>query len=204
VLVTRGLRPGPPFPGAALAIATAGGTISTALHAPLSYLTYVWEVFLPRLPGMHPHFPAGQYPASTIFVHTSWAAFGWNDIEFPGWVYKLLGSTIVAGGALGIAAAWRERSFLRRRPIEVLLLALTPVVVILAVEAVFYTSGRRAVITEFGRYQFPALAAWAALAVAALHGVGRRRMLAAGAVLLSALIAFGIASQLLVLTTFYA
>ena len=202
-LLTGALRPSPPFPGAMVAVATAGGTITNALHAPLSFLTYLWEIFLPRLPGMHPHFPTGLYPASTIFVHTSWAAFGWNNVVFPSWVYRVLGAAIVGGGVLGLRAIWRERAFVRAHWVEIALLVLVPIVVVAGVEAVFYTQGRRGVITEFGRYEFPAIAAFAALVIGALHGFGRRWLPAAAAGLVVAMIAFGYASQLLMLTTFY-
>jgi 4-amino-4-deoxy-L-arabinose transferase-like glycosyltransferase len=202
-LVTNAVTPPAPTHGAVNAAATASGTLGLALHNPLSYLTYLWEVFLPRLPGMHPHYLPGVHPASVIFLHRGWAAFGWYDVSFPPWVYDVLLGVMLAFAVLGVLALWRERRLARPRWAEIALLVLFPVVVVAAFEAVFFTTSVQAVIPEFGRYAFPALAPLAALVVGALYGLGRRRMLAAGAILLVATLALSYASQLLTLTAFY-
>jgi hypothetical protein len=203
-LVSSAVTPPPPVPGAALTVATAGGSLSTVLAHPLSYLTYLWEVFLPRLPGMHPHFPPGVYPAGLIFAHRGWAAFGWYQVSFPSWVYVLLEATMLGIAALGLVAVWRERRLVRSRRMEAALLMLFPIVVVAGFVAVFYTPDQRLAVAEFGRYAFPALAPLAALVVGALYGFGRRRMIAAGSILLVAMLALCYASQLLTLTAFYA
>ena len=60
------------------------------------------------------------------------------------------------------------------------------------------------VLDQFGRYAFPGIVPLALLVVGSLHAFGRRHMLIAGAVLASFMIALSVASQLLVLTKFYA
>jgi hypothetical protein len=200
--LSNALTPPAPFARAGTSVATAGGSLSSVLHHPLSYLTYLWEVFLPRLPGMHPHFPAGVYPANVIFIHRGWAAFGWYDVSFPHWVYTVLGVVTVASAVLGLAALWRKRP-IRRLRMEIALLVFFPVVVVAGFVAAFYVPVQRPFISEFGRYLFPALAPLAALAVGALYALGRRSMIAAGSVLLVAMLALCYASQLLTLTAFY-
>jgi hypothetical protein len=201
--LSSALTPGAPSTRATTGVATTSGSLSIVLHHPLSYLVYLWEVFLPRLPGMHPHFPSGVYPANVIFIHRAWAEFGWYDVSFPSWVYGVLWGVTGVVVALGLAALWLRRRQVRVRGIEVALLVLFPIVVVAGFEAAFYLSGQRPFISEFGRYAFPALAPLAALLVGALYGLPRRWMLGAGTVLLVAMVAFCYASQLLTLTAFY-
>ena len=198
--------PAAPATGAAAGISatTANGVVTQVLHQPISYLSYLWQALLPPLPFMTPHFPAGTDPFDTIFVHRGWAAFGWYDVLFPNWVYHALVVVMAVVALIGILAVYRERRVLRRRWIEVSLVVLFPIVVFAAFEAAFYTATNRPLVAEQGRYLFPALAPLAALVVGTLFGLGRRRMLEAGTVLLVAMLALCYASQLLTLTSFYA
>jgi hypothetical protein len=177
---------------------------SAALHHPLDYLSYLWQVFLPRLPFMTRHFEGVGWPAYVIFVERGWGAFGWYVVLFPGWVYKVILAAMFAVAMLGLAALVRERVFVRSHALELVLLVLMPLAVVAGVEAAFYSGGVRTTIAEFGRYAFPAIAPLSVLVVAALHGLGRRLVLYGGAALLVAMIALSVASQLLTLTAFYA
>jgi hypothetical protein len=189
---------GAPGPSSATAVA------SGALEHPLGYLAYLWEVFLPRLPFMAPHFETSGPPGFTIFVERGWAAFGWYDVFFPHWVYLLILAAMLAVPILALVAARLEWAFVRRNLLEAALLLLIPIAVVAGFEAAFYTTGVRPLIAEFGRYAFPAIAPLAVLVVASLHAFGRRRALLAGTGLLVAILALSFASQLLTLTTFYA
>ncbi len=202
-VLDNALTPAAPFSGAGTSVTTASSSLSVPLHHPLSYLTYLWEVFLPRLRGMTPHFPSGGLPAETIFTRRGWAAFGWYDVFFASWVYPVLAAAMLGGAVLGVLAICRQRSFVRTRLPETGILLLFPIVIVASFEAVFYTMGTRPVIAEMGRYVFPALVPLAILAVGALYGLGSRRALAAGATLLVASLALCYASQVLTFTAFY-
>jgi hypothetical protein len=180
------------------------GAVHEVLAHPFGYLAYLWEVFLPRLSFMAPHFETPGIPAFTIFVQRGWAAFGWYDVLFPPWVYSTILAAMLLTLPLGFIAARREWGFVRRNWIEVGVLALMPIAVVAGFEAAFYTTGTRAVIAEFGRYAFPAIAPLAVLVVGALHAFGRRWMMFAGVGLLVVMLGLSYASQLLTLTTFYA
>ena len=80
--------------------------VSAALHHPASYVSYLWQVFLPRLPFMSSHFEGTAYPAFVIFVERGWGAFGFYTVFFGGWVY----SVILVGHAGHAAARARGRS----------------------------------------------------------------------------------------------
>jgi hypothetical protein len=184
-----------------------GATTSIAgevLAHPLGYLAYLWEVFLPRLSFMAPHFEGVGWPAFAIFVERGWGAFGWYDVFFPHWVYVVILVAMLLVVPLGVLAARVEWGFVRRNLPEAAILLLTPIAVVAGFEAAFYTTGARDFIPEFGRYAFPAIAPLAVLTVAALHALGRRGALLAGCGLLVGMLALSFASQLLTLTAFYA
>ena len=193
--VSQGNTPGP---------GAAAGVTSAALEHPLGYLGYLWEVFLPRLSFMAPHFESTTLPAFVIFVERGWGAFGWYDVFFPHWVYVVILIAMLLVPLLAIVAARREWTFVRANLPETAVLVLVPVAVVAGFEAAFYTTGTRPVIAEFGRYAFPAIAPLAVLVVASLHAVGRRRVLSAGVGLLAAMLTLSYAAQLVTLTGFYA
>jgi hypothetical protein len=203
-----GVRPvssgvGPSAIGAST-ISTNANAASQALHHIPGFLSYLWQVFLPRLPFMAAHFRASVYPAFEIFAERGWATFGWYTVSFPHWVYVVILIAMVSAIPLWVWAARREWTWVRRHFVEVVALISMPVAVIVGFEAAYYTPGVRPVIGEVGRYAFPAIGPLAVLVVGGLHAVGRRRMLAVGVGLLVAVVALSYASQLLTLTSFYA
>jgi hypothetical protein len=202
-VLDHGLTAGAPSPGAAAAVTTAGGALSVALHQPITYLVYLWEVFLPRLPGMSPHFVNTGLPVETIITRRAWAAFGWYDTFFPSWVYRVLDIAMLGALVLGVVAAWRERRFVRAHSMETALLVLFPIVIVAAFEAVFFTAGARSVIAEMGRYVFPANVPLSAAAVGVLFAFGRRWVGPAGTALAVVMLVFCYASQALTLTAFF-
>jgi hypothetical protein len=190
--------------GSATTIASNANAVSAALTNIPDFLSYLWQVFLPRLPFMTRHFPSsGGYPGYVIFIKRGWAAFGWYVVFFPTWVY----AAIVAASASILLAAplavRRERRWLSRHLPEALAVTLMPVAVIVGFVAAYYTPTSRANIAEFGRYVFPAIGPIALLVVGALHAVGRRWALTAGVGLAVAIISLSYASQLLTLSAFY-
>lgn len=182
---------------------SATGAVSEALAHPLGYLAYLWEVLLPRLSFMAPHFETTN-PGFVIFVERGWGAFGWYDVFFSRGVYEVIRAAMIVVPILGLVAIWREWSFVRAHALDFLVLALMPIAVFAGFEAAFYTTGVRPLIAEFGRYEFPAIAALAVLVVASLHAFGRRLIVFAGAGLLVAMIALSFSGQLVTLTGFYA
>jgi hypothetical protein len=175
-----------------------------ASHQIFGYLSYLWQIFLPRLPGMAMHFPDGPLPGYIIYVERGWGAFGWYSIYFPGWVYDVIEVVMIAVPVLALVSAVGEWPFFKRNIVDIGVLVLMPLAVVGGVEYVYYTPGARQLIAEFGRYAFPAVAPLAVLVIASLHAVGRRALPVAGVVLVVAAIALSYAGQLLTLTRFYA
>ncbi len=190
--------------GAGAGGSAAVGAVAQARAHPTAYLSYLWQVFLPRLSFMAPHFGTGSYPAFVIFDERGFAAFGWYDVLFPEWVYSVILVVMLATPVLALWAARREWTWVRSHWMECAVMILTPIIVIAGFEAAFYSPTPRALIGEFGRYAFPAIGPLAILVVGALHAFGRRRLVWVGTGLVTVMIAFGFASQLLELTHFYA
>lgn len=188
----------------ASAIGSNAGAASEALHHIPSYLSYLWQAVLPRLPFMTPHFPAGVHPGFVIFIERGWAAFGWYDVFFPHWVYLVILAAVVATVPLAAWALGREWTWVRAHWMEVLAILVIPVAVIAGFEAAYYTPGVRPQIAEFGRYAFPAIVPLSLIAIGALHAFGRRRMLSVGVGVLIAMMFLSYAAQLLTLSAFYA
>ncbi|MCW3019246.1 MAG: hypothetical protein JWN10_1554 [Solirubrobacterales bacterium] len=183
--------------------ASPSGAVHEVFAHPLGYLAYLWELFLPRLSFMAPHFETPGIPGFTIFVERGWGAFGWYDVLFPHWVYVVILVAMLAAPVLGVIAVRLEWGFVRRNSLELGLIALMPIAVVAGFEAAFYTTGVRPLIAEFGRYAFPGIAPLAVLVAGSLHAFGRRWMVFAGAGLLTSMVFLSYASQLLTLTTFY-
>jgi hypothetical protein len=186
------------------AIGSNANAVSEALHHLPTYLAYLWEAFLPRLPFMAAHFPPGNYPGFVIFIERGWGAFGWYDVLFPGWVYAVILAVSLIVLVLSPWAARREWGWLRAHWAEALVVVLFPVAVIAGFTAAYYTPTPRPAIAEFGRYVFPAIGPIALLVLGALHALGRRRLVLVGTGLAVATIALSYAAQLLTLTAFYA
>jgi hypothetical protein len=185
------------------AIGSSTSAASYALHHIPEFLSYLWQLFLPRLPGMAPHFSVA-FPGYTIFVQRGWGAFGWYDVFFSHWIYVAILVAMLAAIPLGLVAARREWVWLRRNWVETLTVVLIPLAVIAGFEAAYYSPGVQTAIPTFGRYVFPAIAPLAVIVVGVLHAFGRRLMLYCGVVLLVGMIALSYSAQVLVLTSFYA
>jgi hypothetical protein len=197
-------RPSSGTSAATVEAGTVAGSTSAAFANPLGYLAYLWQVFLPRLSFMAPHFESVSWPAFVIFDERGWGAFGWYDVFFPHWVYVVLVVAMLGAVALALIAALRNRAFVLLNALELLILVLVPIAVVAGVEAAFYTPGSRPIVAEFGRYVFPAIVPLALVPVAALFVFRPRHAVYAGAGLLVAMIALSYAGQLTTLTGFFA
>ncbi len=59
-----------------------------AMHGPLNEISYIWELYLPRLPGMPQDF-GGVFTTQQIWFKGYVGLYGWLDTTFPAWVYDL-------------------------------------------------------------------------------------------------------------------
>jgi hypothetical protein len=170
-----------------------------------AFLSWLWQVLIPiRLPFMT-NYTIINWPFFNIYIERGFAGFGWYAIFFPIWVYVVI---LLAGtglAAIGVRLAFVARRSLREYSPALGFLLLVPVVVVVAVEAAYFTVFDLPIdgTAEQGRYAFTAITAVAVLAASACVGLGRRRAVPVAAGLVAALIGLTAASQLLTLATFY-
>jgi 4-amino-4-deoxy-L-arabinose transferase-like glycosyltransferase len=183
------------------------GILSNGLigkHGSLSgELGYIWQFYLPRLPGMHDDF-GGIFTTRQIWLRNVIGLYGWGDTPFPGWVYDfaLLPIALIAG--LCIRALLESRATLRARLGELLTYALMSLGVLALVGAAGYLlyPGTALEFTD-ARYVLPMLALWGAVLALAARGAGRRWGPPVGALLVVLVFAHDIFSQLQVIARYY-
>jgi 4-amino-4-deoxy-L-arabinose transferase-like glycosyltransferase len=168
-------------------------------------LTYMWQLYLPRLPGMT-HFFAGMHTYRDIWFDRSVGLYGWLDTSFPRWVTDI--ALVIAGAVslLFLRALVVKRKAVRSRLLELLSYTTISVGMLAIVAAASYstrlnTSG----VYGYGdpRYLLPMLPLLGAVVALAVRGAGRRWAPAAGAIIITIFLAHDILSQLQVIARYY-
>jgi predicted membrane protein DUF2142 len=167
-------------------------------------LSYIWQFYLPRLPGMPDYFPSVSTWRQLWFDGLV-GLYGWADTLFAGWVYDLalIPATLIA--ALCLRELVRRRAALRARAPELVAYAAMGAGVLAVVGAQSYTSDVRQDFEPFWepRYLLPMLVLWGAVVALAARGAGRRWGPVLGALLVVLLIAHDVFSQLQVIARYY-
>lgn len=183
---------------------SAPGAGSPGLKHPLDFASYLWEVFLPKLPFMTDFWPTYSWPFFDLWIVRAFASFGWYAMTFPDWVYWVVTAVVLLVAALAVGVLIRRRDAARRLALPLLVLALVIAGVIAGVHSYYLPNGpRHGYFPEQGRYAFPAITAFAAVTVGSLLVLPRRWLVPLAAGLATAMIGFDWASQLLALTRFY-
>jgi 4-amino-4-deoxy-L-arabinose transferase-like glycosyltransferase len=171
--------------------------------SPLHEASYIWQLYLPRLPGMHNDFP-GVSTTRQVWFDGLVGLYGWRDTVYANWVYTV---ALIPAGLLGLLCAralFAGRTALRRRSGELsVYVAMT-----LGMLALIGLSAYLASISEGGaepepRYLLPLLAIWGAALALAARGAGRRWGPVVGAVLVLVVLSHDISAQLLVISRYY-
>jgi hypothetical protein len=169
----------------------------------LDELAFIWQFYLPRLPGMARDFP-GLFPMRHIWFDRSVGLYGWLDTYFPEWVYSVALIPAAAILALCARALVSSRSALRRRLPELVVYAVIGVGVMALVGANAYLEfPRRAGGYSEPRYLLPLAALFGAVLALAARGAGRRWGPAVGVLIVVLILGHDIFSQLLTISRFY-
>jgi len=187
--------------------APALGIVSSAIDlthgSPLGEISYIWQLYLPRLPGMHDDF-AGIFTTRQIWFNGYVGLYGWLDTPFPGWVYwfALIPAGLIA--ALCVRAVVASAGALKGRALELAVYCVMGGGLMVLVGADSYIVFPR-VGAEYGqvRYLLPMLPLLGAALALAARGAGRRWGPIVGAVIIMLFIAHDIFSQLQVVARFY-
>jgi 4-amino-4-deoxy-L-arabinose transferase-like glycosyltransferase len=165
-------------------------------------LSYIWQFYLPRLPGMHAQF--SSYPLWHVWFQGFIGRFGLLDYGFPVWVYYLALALFL--GILGLATramvAGRDRVRARWREIFTYAALLAGLLLAIA-RAGFPYHLQTHFVFEQARYLFPLLGLYGLLIALALRGAGRRWAATLAGTLIVAAIAHDLFAQLLTLQRYY-
>lgn len=164
-------------------------------------ISYIWQFYLPRLPGMSPDFH-GLLTTRALWFDGLVGLYGWVDTTFPGWVYTvaLLPAAVIA--ALAMRALFLHRQILRSRLSEAAVYLAMSLGVLIVVAADDYINGNPGEYRE-PRYLLPMLALWGVALALAARGAGRRWGPPVGAAIVVLLLAHNLFSQLLLLSRYY-
>jgi hypothetical protein len=184
------------------AVSGGGSLIST--KSLFHELSYIWQLYLPRLPGMSNYF-AGLMTSKDIWFDRSVGLYGWFDTMFAPWVdnVALIAAAIVAvlcGRELVL-----RRGALRRRLPELLTYAAIVLGVLMMIGASSYLSNVLTNEAPFGepRYLLPMLPLLGAVIALAVRGGGRRWAPVIGAAMVVLFLGHDIFSQLQVIARYY-
>jgi hypothetical protein len=190
--------------GASLSLVSNSASEALQTRSLPAELSYIWQLYLPRLPGMTDYFP-GIFTARQLWFDGFVGLYGWADTAFPGWVYDL--ALIPAGllGALALRTLIAGRDALRSRVAELLVYAAMGVGVLALVGAFSYSND---VVSNQGpfsepRYLLPMIILFGALLALAARGAGRRWGPAIGALIVVLILGHDIFSQLQVIARYY-
>ncbi len=167
-------------------------------------LSYLWELYLPALPGMHVYFH-GVSTTRQLWFDGLVGRYGWLDTFFPGWVYDLalIPAALIAGLCLRELA--RHRDALAARVAELTVYIVMAVGVMALVGASDYLAYPKDIGAYVEpRYLLPMLVLFGAVLALAARGAGRRWGPAVGALLVLVILGHNIFSQLLMISRYYA
>jgi hypothetical protein len=184
------------------------GVASTAMErlgtgSTLGTVDYVWQFYLPRLPGM-PNLFAGLSTIRQLWFDRAVGLYGWLDTPFPPWAYDV--ALIPAGllALLGLRAAVARRAALRARLPELVVYATMSVGLMVLVAGISYAARRVEGASYFQpRYLLPLLPLAGAVLTLAARGAGRRWGPAVGVLIVVLFLAHDVFSQLQVVARYY-
>jgi hypothetical protein len=183
------------------------GIVSSGAHtlhgSPLAEIDYIWQLYLPRLPGTTADFP-GLFTAKDLWFHGYVGLLGWFDATFPGWVYT---AALFPAGAIALLCARTlldRRVYLRERAGELGVYAAMSLGLLVLIGADSYHEFPTLTASYAqARYLLPLLPLLGAALALGARGAGRRWGLAAGTLIVVLFMAHDIFSQMLVVARYY-
>jgi hypothetical protein len=183
------------------AVSSASSHFSSSLSTELSY---IWQLFLPRLPGMS-HFFDGITTWREIWFDRSVGFYGWMDTMFPNWVENVafilaVGTALLCGRELYV----RRREVWGRMP-ELASYGVITVAVLGMLGAASYTGDviEHEIALGEPRYLLVMLPLLGAAITLAVRGAGRRWVPVAGAAMIVLFLGHDVFSQLQVIARYY-
>jgi 4-amino-4-deoxy-L-arabinose transferase-like glycosyltransferase len=168
------------------------------------FLSYVWQFYFPRLPGMAPKIgPA--YGFDQVFIFSFFGAFGSLEIGFPSWVYDWLHAAELIGVVALLAALWVKRRAVLANWDVLLVLASMFGALLFVLHFVAYRDmlGQPGDPVLVGRYFLPLVSLWALGIATVASALPRRAAIGFGAVIAAAGVLLQLSGLGLTVTRFY-
>jgi 4-amino-4-deoxy-L-arabinose transferase-like glycosyltransferase len=188
------------------------GVVTGAIHLTsgrgplLDEISYIWQFYLPRLPGMTTYFP-GISTTLQMWFDRSVGLYGWLDTPFPPWVEHIALIPAVLLAILGIRALITIRATVRRRLVELAVYAVMGVGLLALIGADQYLTylAKEAQPETYAepRYLLPLLARLGAALALSARGAGRRWGPAVGVLIVVLFLGHDIFSQLQEISRYY-
>jgi hypothetical protein len=166
--------------------------------------SYIWQLYLPRLPGMTPYF-SGITTFKDIWFDRSVGLYGWMDTMFPVWVDNVaLVPVAVVALLCGRELVIRQDALRIRLP-ELSVYAAITVGVLVMIGASSYLSDVVHLGPAFGepRYLLPLLPLMGGVVALAVRGAGRRWAPVVGGAIVMLFLGHDVFSQLQVIARYY-
>ncbi len=181
-----------------------GGETQIASTSPAHELSYIWQLYLPRLPGMTPYF-TGLTTFKDIWFDRSIGLYGWMDTVFPTWVDNL---ALIPAAAIALLAArelYARRSSVHTHASELAVYIAIAIGLLALIGASSYASNVLGGSAAFGepRYLVPLIPFLAAIVVLAIRGAGPRWAPIVGSAIVILFLGHDVFSQLQVVARFY-
>jgi hypothetical protein len=167
-------------------------------------IEYIWQLYLPRLPGMT-HYFKGMFTFKDIWFDRSVGFYGWMDTTFPEWVDNIALIPAVAIAFLCGRELVVRRSALRARLPELGAYAAICLGVLLMLGTTSYLDDVIEHKNAFGepRYLLPMIPLLGAVVVLAIRGAGRKWAPVVGAAMVMLFLGHDLFSQLQTIARYY-
>jgi hypothetical protein len=191
---------GHPAFGPASKVASSTLGFSSLLHE----ISYIWEMYLPRLPGMTQYF-TGISTWREIWFDRFVGLYGWMDTMFPSWVDTVALIIALPVALLCAHELIAQRQAIRARLPELAGYAIVALGLLVMLGASSYASNVVEHAEALGepRYLLPLLPLFGAAIVLAIRGSGRRWMPIVGAAMVVLFLGHDLFSQLQVIARYY-
>lgn len=179
-----------------------GGQLGAA--SLLNEISYAWQMYLPRLPGMT-HYFVGIEMWREVWFDRSVGLYGWMDTTFPGWAQNLALLVAATITILCLRELLAHRHALKQRLPELAGYAAITVGLLAMLGFASYSSDvveHEAALAE-PRYLLPLLPLLGIVLALAVRGAGRRLLPIAGAALVVVFLGHDLFSQMQVIARYY-
>ncbi len=168
-------------------------------------VSYIWQLFLPRLPFLSEKFP-GPLPLKATWLGGFVGRFGWLDYGFPAWVVDIAGWIGLAVLAAAVAGLVRARRALRARVLELGCYLAAVAGIVLVIGSQQYNTVVTHGVSNFTqpRYLLPLLALYAGLVAVGVRAFGRRAGPVVAVVVVGLAAFHEISAMLLTVARYYA